>query len=53
MTGLFEAFGTAWFLIFGWLPSPLDVICTVLVGLVIVVLLIKIIGAILDAIPFL
>lgn len=53
MSDFFAAVAAAWTLIFGWLPSPLDIFATVLVGLIVVVLLIKIIAAILDAIPFL
>lgn len=53
MTDFFEAVAEAWVFIFGWLPSPLDVIATIIIGLIVVVLLIKIIAAILDAIPFL
>lgn len=53
MSDFFQSIANAWQFIFGWLPSPLDVIATILVGLIVVVLLIKIIAAILDAIPFL
>lgn len=53
MSDFFQSVANAWELIFGWLPSPLDVIATILIGLIVVILLIKIIAAILDAIPFL
>ena len=53
MSDFFQSVANAWEFIFGWLPSPLDVIATILIGLIVVILLIKIIAAILDAIPFL
>lgn len=53
MDDFFQSLANAWEFFFGWLPSPLDVIATILIGLIVVVLLIKIIAAILDAIPFL
>ena len=53
MSDFFETVANAWELIFGWLPAPLDVLATLIIGLIVVVLLIKIIAAILDAIPFL
>lgn len=53
MSEIFETFGNAWEFLFGWLPSPLNIFATVLVGLIVVILLIKIVAFILDAIPFL
>lgn len=53
MIDFFEAVYDAWSLIFGWMPTPLDIFATILVGLLVIVLLIKIIAFILDAIPFL
>ena len=53
MSDFFAAVAHAWTLIFGWMPTPIDIFATVLIGLIVVVLLIKIVAFILDAIPFL
>jgi len=53
MGSIWKALHDVWFLFFGWLPAPLSVGLTVLIGLFIVILIIKLVGFILDAIPFL
>lgn len=50
---IFDTISSIWSLLFGWMPSYLAIICTVLIGLVIIIIIIKIIAFILDAIPFL
>lgn len=53
MSSIWNALHDVWYLFFGWMPAPLSVGITVLIGLMIVVLIIKLVGFILDAIPFL
>ena len=53
MASFFTALSNIWTLLFGWMPSLLAAFCTVIIGLVAIILIIKIIALILDAIPFL
>ena len=53
MSSFFQFLHTIWGYLFGWAPSSLGIILTILVGLAIVIIIIKIIAFILDAIPFL
>lgn len=50
---MFDFLVGAWHLFFGWMPTTLAVICTVLIGLIVIIIIIKLIAFILDAIPFL
>lgn len=50
--GIFQTLHDTWVLLFGWMPTALAIFCTVLIGLIVVIILIKIIAFILDAIPF-
>lgn len=42
-----------WYLLFGWMPSFLAILCTILIAVLAIIIIIKIIAFILDAIPFL
>lgn len=52
MSDFFSFVGQLWVLMFGWMPTTLAVFCTVLIGIVVVFLIIKLIAFILKAIPF-
>lgn len=53
MRSFFQFIHDVWALLFGWAPSALGIIFTILIGLVLIIIIIKIIAFILDAIPFL
>lgn len=53
MAQFFATLKSVWVLLFGWMPPLLAAFCTVVIGLVVIILLIKVIALILDAIPFL
>lgn len=53
MATFFSFIRTAWAIAFGWLPLPLFVLFTLGVAFWLVILIIKLIALILDAIPFL
>lgn len=53
MTSLWSRLSQIWVLFFGWLPAPLAVGFTVLIGLFLVIMIIKLVAFVLDAIPFL
>lgn len=50
---MFDWLVNGWYLFFGWMPNTLAIICTVLIGILVVIIIIKIIAFIIDAIPFL
>lgn len=51
--GIFQLMRSIWVLLFGWMPIGLAVFCTVLLAVIAIIIIIKIIAFILDAIPFL
>lgn len=53
MSSFFATLSQVWHLLFGWMPTALSVFCTAIIGLVAIILIIKVIAFILDAIPFL
>lgn len=53
MGSIWNTLRSLWVLFFGWMPIPLAVGLTVLIGLMIIILIIKLVAFVLDAIPFL
>lgn len=53
MGSLFSFISNAWALMFGWAPSWFGVLCIILIGFLAIIIIIKVIAFILDAIPFL
>lgn len=53
MAALWAKLAQIWVLFFGWLPAPLAIGFTVLIGLFIVIMILKLVAFVLDAIPFL
>lgn len=53
MIWLWTKLADTWVMFFGWLPLPLSIGFTVLIGLFIVIMIIKLVAFVLDAIPFL
>lgn len=50
---IFNVLHSVWVLLFGWMPTFFAIGITVIIALMILILLIKFIAFILDAIPFL
>lgn len=48
-----ELLKAIWMLCIGWMPPMLAVICTIAIIVMLVILVVKLIGLIMDAIPFL
>lgn len=53
MSSFFDTLSQIWALLFGWMPSSLAIICTLIIAILVIILIIKIVAFILDAIPFL
>ena len=53
MSNFIATLQAVWSLMFGWMPAPIAAATSIIVGLMMIIVIIKIIAAILDAIPFL
>lgn len=53
MSGFIATIVSIWQLCFAWMPPALAALCFVILGIVAIFLIVKIIGIILEAIPFL
>lgn len=52
MSSFFATVSAIWTVLFGWMPTTFAVICTVFIGLVILIILFKLIAFVMDIIPF-